>query len=273
MSAEGPGSARLWLVTLALAVTAVVLGLTGLAGYLPDTEYAAAGFWDRLYYTAQMFVMGPTPVEGPPYNVPLRLALFLAPFTTVLAVLQTISTVFRSQLLAWRLRHARGHAVVVGSGPEAFVLAQKLADEPTGRGWWRRATVLVGSDVAPDVARRHDVHVVPGDPLDAATLRAAGIPGAARVFAFSDELAANSARGMVNRLTDVKLVQGDLSEAWREGATEYATVAMRYTLTDVTVERSSGRVVETGDAQAVELWTFRRDRGGPWMLSAIQQGR
>ena len=42
------------------------------------------------------------------------------------------------------------------------------------------------------------------------------------------------------------------------------------------VERGSGRVVG-GDpsrpTESTELWTFRRDRGGPWLLSAIQQGR
>jgi predicted lipid-binding transport protein (Tim44 family) len=91
---------------------------------------------------------------------------------------------------------------------------------------------------------------------------------------FSEELARNASQGVVNRVSDVKLLQGDLAEAWREGDAEYATVAMRFSLIDSTVERASGRVVE-GDPhapeQASELWTFRRSRGGPWMLSAIQQ--
>jgi predicted lipid-binding transport protein (Tim44 family) len=71
----------------------------------------------------------------------------------------------------------------------------------------------------------------------------------------------------------VKLLQGDLAEAWREGDTEYATVAMRYSSVDYTSERASGTVVE-GDKQPferTELWTFRRSRGGNWMLSAIQE--
>ena len=48
---------------------------------------------------------------------------------------------------------------------------------------------------------------------------------------------------------------------------------MRYALTDVTVERASGRVVEgSRDPQeTTELWTFMRLRGGNWILSAIQQ--
>jgi len=91
---------------------------------------------------------------------------------------------------------------------------------------------------------------------------------------FADDLAGNASRGVVNRVSDVKLLQGDLSEAWREGDVEYATVAMRYALKDFYVDRTSGRVVEGDDAhtgEATELWTFRRDRGGHWLLSAIQQ--
>ncbi|MEI7806387.1 MAG: Tim44 domain-containing protein [Hyphomicrobiales bacterium] len=90
---------------------------------------------------------------------------------------------------------------------------------------------------------------------------------------FSEDLAQNASRGVVNKISDVKLLQGDMSEAWSEGATEYATVAMRFSLVDQTVERASGRVVE-GDASPVEvteLWTFMRTHGGKWLLSAIQE--
>lgn len=90
---------------------------------------------------------------------------------------------------------------------------------------------------------------------------------------FSEDLTANASRGVVNKVTDVKLLQGDLAEAWREGATDYATVAMRFALTDLTRDRASGRIVEGGEepTEATEVWTFRRDGGGRWLLSAIQQ--
>jgi predicted lipid-binding transport protein (Tim44 family) len=92
----------------------------------------------------------------------------------------------------------------------------------------------------------------------------------------AEELAKNTSNGVVNRISDVKLLQGDLAEAWREGDAEYATVAMRYALKDTYVERASGRVVE-GDpehpTEATELWTFWRTHGGAWLLSAIQQPR
>jgi len=89
---------------------------------------------------------------------------------------------------------------------------------------------------------------------------------------FSEQLSENASRGLINRVTDVKLEQGDLSEAWREGGVDYATVAMRFALTDSMVERSSGRTVEGGSpSEVTELWTFMRARGGNWLVSAIQQ--
>ncbi len=90
---------------------------------------------------------------------------------------------------------------------------------------------------------------------------------------FSEDLAENASRGVVNKVTDVKLLQGDLSEAWREGNVEYASVAMRISLVDQTIERASGRVVEGSPTpeEVVEIWTFMRSRGGNWVLSAIQQ--
>jgi predicted lipid-binding transport protein (Tim44 family) len=89
---------------------------------------------------------------------------------------------------------------------------------------------------------------------------------------FSEQLAENASRGLINRVTDVKLLRGDLAEAWREGNVDYATVAMNFALKDGMVERTSGRTVEGGEqSEATELWTFMRARGGNWLLSAIQQ--
>jgi predicted lipid-binding transport protein (Tim44 family) len=89
---------------------------------------------------------------------------------------------------------------------------------------------------------------------------------------FSEQLAGNASRGLINRVTDLKLLQGDLAEAWREGDIDYATVAMHFALKDSMVERASGRTVEGGSlSEVTELWTFMRARGGDWLLSAIQQ--
>ncbi|MBE7243812.1 MAG: TIM44-like domain-containing protein [Actinomycetospora chiangmaiensis] len=90
---------------------------------------------------------------------------------------------------------------------------------------------------------------------------------------FDEELRANASRGVINRISNVKLLQGDLAEAWGEDRTDYATVAMRYALKDETIDRASGRVVGTNDPEATELWTFQRQPGRGWVLSAIQQTR
>lgn len=89
---------------------------------------------------------------------------------------------------------------------------------------------------------------------------------------FTEDLTANKNRGVINKVSDVKLLQGDLAEAWREGTTDYATVAMRYALVDKTVDRTSGRIVEGSDAssEVTDVWTFVRRPGSGWELSAIQ---
>ncbi len=90
---------------------------------------------------------------------------------------------------------------------------------------------------------------------------------------FSKDLEENKARNDVNKVSDVKLLQGDLAEAWREGETDYASVAMRFSLVDKTLERTTGRLVAGSDTpiEATEVWTFARRRGSDWELSAIQQ--
>ncbi|MBN8962004.1 MAG: Tim44 domain-containing protein [Rhizobiales bacterium] len=90
---------------------------------------------------------------------------------------------------------------------------------------------------------------------------------------FTDDLAANKQQGVVNKTTDVKLLQGDLAEAWREGVTDYATVAMRFSFIDKTTDRATGKVVDGSDTptEATEVWTFTRRPGEGWELSAIQQ--
>jgi predicted lipid-binding transport protein (Tim44 family) len=89
-----------------------------------------------------------------------------------------------------------------------------------------------------------------------------------------EELAGNAREGVVNRVTDPKLLQGDLAEAWTEGGVDYASVAMRFSILDTMVERATGRVVSgdpTRPQEVTEVWTLRRERGGDWRLSAIQQ--
>jgi predicted lipid-binding transport protein (Tim44 family) len=88
---------------------------------------------------------------------------------------------------------------------------------------------------------------------------------------YQEKLNENARNGVRASISGIKLLQGDLSEAWREGTTDYATVAMRYAITEQVTERASGKVVSGGSEEVTEIWTFRRDRGGSWKMSALQQ--
>jgi predicted lipid-binding transport protein (Tim44 family) len=106
---------------------------------------------------------------------------------------------------------------------------------------------------------------------DFAALRRLATPEAMSYLA--EELGELATQGRRNQVTEVKLLQGDLAEAWHEDGTDYATVAMRYESIDVMLDRETGAVVE-GNAEvpgeSTEIWTFARKRGGDWKLSAIQ---
>jgi predicted lipid-binding transport protein (Tim44 family) len=89
----------------------------------------------------------------------------------------------------------------------------------------------------------------------------------------TQDIAEHKAQNVINTVSDVKLLQGDLAEAWREGDTDFASVALRYSLIDKTVDRTTGRLVKGSEqpTEATEVWTFLRPRGANWELSAIQQ--
>ncbi len=106
---------------------------------------------------------------------------------------------------------------------------------------------------------------------DLNALRAVATPEMASYF--GEQLAELRSRGLRNTVTDVRLEKGDLAQAWSEGSREYATVAMQFSMLDVTRD-GQGRVVDGSatERQAVtEVWTFVRSPGGRWILSAIQQ--
>ena len=106
---------------------------------------------------------------------------------------------------------------------------------------------------------------------DIAKLRTLASPE--MVSYIADDLAEHKSRNQTNLVSGVKLLQGDLAEAWREGDIDFASVAMRYALVDKTIDNATGRLVKGSEAptEATEVWTFLRPRGGGWELSGIQQ--
>ncbi|HVY51027.1 MAG TPA: TIM44-like domain-containing protein [Devosia sp.] len=88
----------------------------------------------------------------------------------------------------------------------------------------------------------------------------------------TEELAQSAAKGLRNEVFDVRLLSGDVAEAWREGSDEYATAAMRYESRDVMRNRATGELVSGEDriVERREVWTFVRHNRGEWLISAIQ---
>ena len=91
---------------------------------------------------------------------------------------------------------------------------------------------------------------------------------------FAGQLAEDRARGVENRVEQVRLLRGDVNETWHEGPLEFATVTICWTALDYSLRCDNGVLVE-GDprvpVESTEVWTVVRRRGGPWQLSAIQQ--
>src|SRR4030088_1502839 len=180
-----------------------------------------------------------------------------------------IIIVVRLAMSWWQRRHATASAF---AGPAPGPAAQPSFRTGTGFG--------LGSGSAP-------LEISPGDYQaferllgeiqaawsneDVAKLHTLATPE--MVSYFTKDLAENKARNDVNKVSDVKLLQGDLSEAWREGDTDYASVAMRFSLVDKTIERGTGRLGAGSETptEVTEVWTFVRPRGASWELSAIQQ--
>lgn len=190
--------------------------------------------------------------------------------------------------LAVRLWRARSGAPAQAAGPaHAYAAATPPAAEPLmarqslGLGAGAGAAALAGSASAQLAITAEDYTafetLLAGVQAayskgDLAKLRGLATPE--MLGYFSEELSANASRGVENRIEAVKLEQGDLSEAWSEASLDYATVAMRFSMIDVTRTLADGKVVagsDTARTEATEIWTFLRSRGGNWILSAIQQ--
>lgn len=106
---------------------------------------------------------------------------------------------------------------------------------------------------------------------DYGAIRALTTPEAMSYLA--EELGENATNGVRNTVSQVKLLQGDVSEAWRENGVDFATMAMRYSSIDAMVDRNSGKLVDGDDrnaSESTEIWTFTRRPGTEWLLSAIQ---
>lgn len=206
-------------------------------------------------------------------------------FASVIGLLLQIALLVFLARLAFNWFTRRNANVMAGAGhrPSPGFTSPFTARAPFGAAGF-------GSGAAPEAAMAKPIKLAPDDfnaferllgeaqaaysREDIGALRGMSTPEMASYF--DDELEDNRRKGVLNRVSDVKLLQGDLSEAWREGVDEYATVAMRFALNDEMLDRATGKPApgSPGETQTTEAWTFRRPAGAgaqEWKLSAIQQ--
>jgi predicted lipid-binding transport protein (Tim44 family) len=181
-------------------------------------------------------------------------------------------------IVRWLLRMFRGPSPLYAGGPAMFAPGGGMGGPMGGgpmMGGGRRGGVPIA--IAPADYQAFEQLLVAVQAAwsahDVNHLSALLTPEMLRYL--GEQLAAQTSRGVRNTVTDVRLLQGDLAEAWAEGGRDYATVAMRFQMVDATYDQA-GRVVDgspTEHVVATEVWTFVRVAGGRWILSAIQQAR
>ncbi|HEY0316395.1 MAG TPA: TIM44-like domain-containing protein [Sphingomonas sp.] len=90
----------------------------------------------------------------------------------------------------------------------------------------------------------------------------------------SEELSRNATQGLRNEVSGTRLIDAEVSEAWREAGGDYATIVLRYEGIDLMRNRATGAIV-SGSAsvpsETTEFWTFVRGPDNMWRLSAIQE--
>lgn len=181
-------------------------------------------------------------------------------------------------LLVWVVRFlvrtVRGGSPVLAGGPAMFRRGPASGPMPMGAPGGSPASFAVGPDDYRAFEKTLYAIQTAWSERDLNALSALATPE--MVSYFSEQLADQASRGARNQVRDVSLLQGDLAQAWSEGSRDYATVAMRFSMVDVTYD-TAGRVIDgslTEHVTATELWTFlRASRGGHWIVSAIQQAR
>jgi predicted lipid-binding transport protein (Tim44 family) len=202
----------------------------------------------------------------------------LGGIASMFGLLLQIGIVVGIGILAWRWWQRRSQpAAALASGPSQMDTASHTVQPRAGFGGFGAPAPVTEAPVSLQPEDYDSFERLLGEiqvaygAEDLGTLRLRLTPE--MLSYFSEELAKNASSGVINKISDVKLLQGDLSEAWRESTVEYATLAMRFSRVDQTLDRATGRLIDGAlhPQEATELWTFRRTAGGSWVLTAIQQ--
>jgi predicted lipid-binding transport protein (Tim44 family) len=194
-------------------------------------------------------------------------------FAPMLGLLAQIALVAGIGWLAWSWWQRRGMAAFAGLSPRQLADAYDrpradfvnlLPGDTSGLPNADLGALQLGGDDFDTFERLLGEIQIAHARADVAALQTRVTPE--MLDSFAGEFAAGRGSGPLGEVSKVTLLQGDLSEAWREREADYASVAMRYALDGF--KRPGG---EASRAEVTEVWTFRRAPGGHWQLSAIQQ--
>ncbi|OAN42993.1 hypothetical protein A6A04_09845 [Paramagnetospirillum marisnigri] len=91
----------------------------------------------------------------------------------------------------------------------------------------------------------------------------------------SEDMSRNASEGLINKVEQVALLKGDVSQSWSENGFDYLTAVLTFQCIDTMVRMDNGQVVGGSPSvpvQHTEAWTFVRSaQGGRWLLSAVEQ--
>ncbi|RAU22071.1 hypothetical protein CU669_10315 [Paramagnetospirillum kuznetsovii] len=91
----------------------------------------------------------------------------------------------------------------------------------------------------------------------------------------SEDMSRNASEGLRNKVEQVSLLKGDVSQSWSENGFDYLTAVLTFQCMDTMVRMDNGQVVSGSPStpvQHTEAWTFMRAAsGGRWLLSAVEQ--
>ena len=175
-----------WLFIGVLAVLTLALGVSGFRKYYAALDQPRT-FWDVLYLALQLFTLESGAVSGP-VGWELQVARLLAPGLAAIAAVKAFALVFREQFQLFRLRFARGHAVVCGLGRKGMRIARDLH----ARG--QRVVVVERDEGNDHIARCRNLGIIvlAGDATHRETLRQARVHRAACVIAVCGDDGANA---------------------------------------------------------------------------------
>ena len=92
----------------------------------------------------------------------------------------------------------------------------------------------------------------------------------------AEDMNRNASEGLVNKVENVALLKGGVTESWSERGFDYVTAVLTFQCVDYMVRADTGAVAQGSLTTPVthnEAWTFVRAAGGQgrWLLSAVEQ--